>query len=117
MGQAFFSLSLGMGCLCTYASYFRNDTNLPKTALNVAGIDTLVAILAGFIIFLRRFPLHPAGCRTEFIVHHLTQRISTGIRQHTLLAIALSIIVLRFAGAGGIDFNHFLTRSGNSISA
>lgn len=57
MGQAFFSLSLGMGCLCTYASYFRNDTNLPKTALNVAGIDTLVAILAGFIIFLRRFPL------------------------------------------------------------
>ncbi len=39
-GQAFFSLSLGMGCLCTYASYFRNDTNLPKTALNVAAIDT-----------------------------------------------------------------------------
>ncbi|WP_300703468.1 sodium-dependent transporter, partial [Bacteroides sp.] len=31
MGQAFFSLSLGMGCLCTYASYFRNDTNLSKT--------------------------------------------------------------------------------------
>ena len=44
MGQAFFSLSLGMGCLCTYASYFRNDTNLPKTALNVAAIDTMVAI-------------------------------------------------------------------------
>ena len=55
MGQAFFSLSLGMGCLCTYASYFRNDTNLPKTALNVAGIDTLVAILAGFIIFPAAF--------------------------------------------------------------
>ena len=49
--QAFFSLSLGMGCLCTYASYFRNDTNLPRTALNVASIDTLVAILAGLIIF------------------------------------------------------------------
>lgn len=55
MGQAFFSLSLGMGCLCTYASYFRNDTNLPKTALNVAGIDTMVAILAGFIIFPAAF--------------------------------------------------------------
>ena len=39
MGQAFFSLSLGMGCLCTYASYFRKDTNLTKTAANVAGID------------------------------------------------------------------------------
>lgn len=55
MGQAFFSLSLGMGCLCTYASYFRNDTNLPKTAFNVAGIDTIVAILAGFIIFPAAF--------------------------------------------------------------
>ena len=55
MGQAFFSLSLGMGCLCTYASYFRNDTNLPKTALNVGLIDTSVAILAGFIIFPAAF--------------------------------------------------------------
>lgn len=55
MGQAFFSLSLGMGCLCTYASYFRNDTNLSKTALNVGWIDTMVAILAGFIIFPAAF--------------------------------------------------------------
>jgi NSS family neurotransmitter:Na+ symporter len=51
MGQAFFSLSLGLGCLCTYASYFRSDTNIGKTALNVALIDTLVAIMSGFIIF------------------------------------------------------------------
>lgn len=51
MGQAFFSLSLGLGCLCTYGSYFRSDTNIGKTALNVALIDTLVAIMSGFIIF------------------------------------------------------------------
>lgn len=51
MGQAFFSLSLGMGCLCTYASYFDKHTNLAKTAVNVAAIDTAVAIMAGFIIF------------------------------------------------------------------
>ena len=55
MGQAFFSLSLGMGCLCTYASYFKKDTNLPKTALNVSIIDTSVAILAGIIIFPAAF--------------------------------------------------------------
>lgn len=55
MGQAFFSLSLGMGCLCTYASYFRDDTKLPRTAVNVALIDTMVAILAGFIIFPAAF--------------------------------------------------------------
>ena len=51
MGQAFFSLSLGLGCLCTYGSYFRSDTNIGKTALNVALIDTFVAIMSGFIIF------------------------------------------------------------------
>ena len=55
MGQAFFSLSLGMGCLCTYASYFKPDTNLPKTAFSVAIIDTAVAILAGVIIFPAAF--------------------------------------------------------------
>lgn len=51
IGQAFFSLSIAMGCLCTYASYFRDDTNLVKTACSVSIIDTMVALLAGFIIF------------------------------------------------------------------
>ena len=51
MGQAFFSLSLGMGCLCNYASYFEPSTPLAKTALNVSVIDTVIAIMAGFIIF------------------------------------------------------------------
>lgn len=55
MGQAFYSLSLGMGCLCTYSSYFGKETNLTKTAANVCLIDTFVAILAGFIIFPAMF--------------------------------------------------------------
>ena len=55
MGQAFFSLSLGMGCLSTYASYFGSDTSLGKSALSVGVIDTFVAILAGLIIFPAAF--------------------------------------------------------------
>ena len=51
MGQAFFSLSVGMGCLITYSSYFGKDTNLQKTAVTVTILDTLVAVLAGVIIF------------------------------------------------------------------
>lgn len=51
MGQAFYSLSLAMGCLCTYASYFDKNTPLAKSAVNVSIIDTLIAIMAGFIIF------------------------------------------------------------------
>ena len=51
MGQAFFSLSIGMGCLITYASYFKKDTKLQTTALQVTVLDTLVAVLAGVMIF------------------------------------------------------------------
>lgn len=51
LGQAFFSLSIGLGGMVTYASYFRSDTNLRHTAFNVTLIDTLVAVLAGLVIF------------------------------------------------------------------
>ena len=51
MGQAFFSLSLGLGCMVTYASYFNRRVPLIKTAVTTAILDTLVAILAGMIIF------------------------------------------------------------------
>lgn len=51
MGQAFFSLSVGMGTLATYASYFNKETRLVSSAVGVCTIDTLVAISAGFIIF------------------------------------------------------------------
>lgn len=51
MGQAFFSLSLGLGCLITYSSYFKNDTRLLRSAGTIAGLDTLVAVLAGVVIF------------------------------------------------------------------
>ncbi len=51
MAQAFYSLSLGMGCMCTYASYFSKETNITKTALTVSVIDTIVAVMAGIVIF------------------------------------------------------------------
>ena len=51
MGQAFFSLSIGVGCLCTYASYFSSTTDLQSTALKVSLIDSLVAVIAGIVIF------------------------------------------------------------------
>jgi len=51
LGQAFFSLSLGTACLCTYASYFSKDTNLLYSAGQIAALDTLIAILSGLMIF------------------------------------------------------------------
>ena len=51
MGQAFFSLSLGMGALMVYGSYLSNDISIPQTCVIVASLDTLVALLAGLAIF------------------------------------------------------------------
>ena len=55
LGQAFFSLSLGTACLCTYASYFSRQTNLLKSSIQIAFLDTLIAILAGLMIFPAAF--------------------------------------------------------------
>ncbi len=57
MGQAFMSLTLGVGGLVTYASYFKDDTSLARDASVIAGLDTLVALLAGVMIFPAVFAL------------------------------------------------------------
>ena len=51
MGQAFFSLSLGMGAIMTYGSYLSKETDLIKTSFIIVSLDTLVAILVGIAIF------------------------------------------------------------------
>ena len=55
LGQAFFSLSLGTSCLCTYSSYFTRQTNLLRSSIKVALVDTIVAVLAGLMIFPAAF--------------------------------------------------------------
>lgn len=57
LGQSFYSLSIGMGCLCTFASYFNRDTNLTRSAVQIAVIDSFVAILAGLMIFPAAFSI------------------------------------------------------------
>ncbi len=51
LGQAFFSMSIGMGALITYGSYIQKDNNLANTTFQVALADTSIAILAGVMIF------------------------------------------------------------------
>ncbi|MGD8497716.1 MAG: sodium-dependent transporter [Chromatiales bacterium] len=51
MGQAFFTLSLGMGAIMMYGSYLPSGTSIARTSITVAGADTAVAILAGLAIF------------------------------------------------------------------
>lgn len=51
LGQAFFSLSLGMGILVTYAAYYPPNTRLVRTSVTVSLLDLLVAVMMGMIIF------------------------------------------------------------------
>jgi neurotransmitter:Na+ symporter, NSS family len=51
MGQAFFSLSIGMGAIMMYGAYLPKDTPITSTTIVIASADTLVAILAGLAIF------------------------------------------------------------------
>ncbi len=71
LGQAFFSLSLGMGCMLTYGSYLSKSEKIPNNALIVTLMDTGIAILAGIAIFpaLFAFGLEPdSGPGLVFVV-------------------------------------------------
>jgi len=56
-GQAFFSLSLGMGAMLTFGSYLGRDTHLPNQSLVIAGADVAIAFIAGLVVFPMIFAL------------------------------------------------------------
>ena len=71
MGQCFFSLSIGMGALITYGAYMPKNQNVAATSIQVIVLDTLVAVLAGIIIFpaVFAFGFSPAeGPQLVFVV-------------------------------------------------
>ncbi len=86
LGQSFFSLSLAMGILVTYASYYPANTKLIRTSVTVSLLDLGVAILMGFIIF-------PAV-------------MSFGLQDHRLAGSALVFVTLPeiFVRMGGTQF-------------
>lgn len=96
LGQALFSLSLGMGAMITYGSYFPKDENLWFAGASVAFFDTLIAVLAGLIIFPALFyaGVDPgAGPGLVFVVlptifHSLPAGTLFAVAFYALLAIA-----------------------------
>lgn len=69
MGQAFFTLSLGMCAIMAYGAYLPSNVNIPKVGIAVAFADTMVALVAGMAIFpiVISFGLDPAGGGAGFI--------------------------------------------------
>lgn len=93
LGQAFFSLSLGLGCMMTYGSYFSEQNRLGKTAATTALLDTMVAILAGVIIFpaVFSFGVSPeAGPTLVFeVLPHIFNQLPGGMIWSTLFFLLL----------------------------
>ncbi len=100
LGQAFFSLSLGMGCMITYGSYLNKKQNLAKDAVIVTSLDTLCAILAGIAIFpaLFAFGMEPAqGPGLVFVVVpsiFAAMGGGVGVFFSTLFFVALAVAAL-----------------------
>lgn len=96
LGQAFFSLSLGMGAMITYGSYLSKNENLAQSAMWVVVIDTMVALTAGLIIFPAGFSLagfdpNSSGPGLIFVV--LPQLFAT-MPGGTLVGIAFFVMLL-----------------------
>jgi NSS family neurotransmitter:Na+ symporter len=119
LGQALFSLSLGMGAMITYGSYLGRRENLPSAAATVAVFDTAIALLAGLMIFPALFAagLEPeAGPGLVFVVvptllDNLPAGSLFGVAFYSLLAIAaltstislLEVIVAYFVDERGMN--------------
>ena len=99
LGQAFFSLSLGMGCMLTYGSYLSKEENLQKNALIVTLMDTSVALIAAIAIFpaLFAFGMEPAvGPGLVFVVvpSIFAQMGGIGVILSVIFFIALTLAAL-----------------------
>lgn len=98
MGQAFFSLSLGLGVLITYSSYFSRETSLVKTAAITALLDLVVALIAGVIIFPAVFTygqVPTAGPKLVFeVLPAIFINMSGGVVWSTLFFVILFVASL-----------------------
>jgi NSS family neurotransmitter:Na+ symporter len=99
LGQAFFSLSLGMGCMITYGSYLKKEEKLPDNALIVVSMDTSVALMAAIAIFpaLFAFGMEPAaGPGLVFVVvpQIFAQMGGVGVLFSVIFFLALTIAAL-----------------------
>ncbi|MDE6277354.1 MAG: sodium-dependent transporter [Muribaculaceae bacterium] len=94
MGQAFFSLSLGVGTMMIYASYFSSRTPLIRSALTTAALDTLVAILASIMIFPAVFSFGASPEAGPKLVFEVLPDIFAGMPAGSVAAAAFFLLLV-----------------------
>ena len=121
LGQAFFSLSLGMGAMITYGSYLSKKDNIVTSGCYVALFDTMIAVMAGLIIFPALFAMNMNPAEGPGLVFEVLPRIFPqlpagniiGAAFFLLLSIAAltsTISLLEVATAYLVDEKHWLRK-------
>jgi neurotransmitter:Na+ symporter, NSS family len=123
LGQAFFSLSLGMGTMITYGSYLSRRESIGSSALWVGGMDTSIALLAGFIIFPAGFSM--AGFDPETggpgLIFAVLPRVFEALPGGQIFGTAFFLLLFMAALTSAISLlevpvSHFIDRKGWSRS-
>ena len=109
MGQAFFSLSVGMGCMVTYSSYFKNDNNLVSTSLNVSLLTIFVSVLAGLVIFPAVFSAGLEPTEGPSLVFVTLPEIFSDIPLASVWAAAFFVLVALASLTSTISFHEVIT--------
>ncbi len=109
IGQAFFSLSVGMGCMVTYASYFRKSNNLLQTSFNVALLTMLVSLLAGLVIFPAVFSAGLQPSEGASLVFVTLPEIFKGMPLASLWSTVFFVLVMLASLTSTISFHEVLT--------
>lgn len=109
IGQAFFSLSVGMGCMVTYASYFKKDNNLVATSFNVSILTLLVSVLAGLVIFPAVFSAGLEPAEGPSLVFVTLPEIFKGMPLAPMWSAIFFILVMLASLTSTISFHEVLT--------
>lgn len=111
IGQAFFSLSIGLGCMIAYSSYFKEGTNLTKTSFSVSLMTFFVAMLSGMVIFPAVFSvegLEPTAGPT--LLFETMPFIFAGMPAAELWSAIFFLLVVLAALTSTISFHEVLTQ-------
>ena len=108
-GQAFFSLSVGMGCMITYASYFNEKTKLIGTSMSVSLLTLFVATLAGLVIFPAVFSAGLQPTEGPSLIFITLPEIFKGMPFAPLWSAVFFILIALAALTSTISFHEVLT--------
>jgi len=103
MGQAFFTLSVGMGAMMAYGSYLRRDVSIVRTAFYVAAADTAFAILAGLAVFAIVFGHGMASAAGPGLVMHTLPIAFGNIPGGTAIGVLFFLLIVFAAWTSAIS--------------